>query len=176
MLFAAVHESAIGTLSPSAVVPTAGQKLKAKRTVLAGHPAVIVSCGPLCFINSLQWPWQVLNPAVECLIVRLRHNHVHIARVVIDKRLPQRRDVGGRRVFCLPFLRSSKTHRLAGFLARHPFPAAIRALFSQPRIVGQIRCLPIDQALGEWDLGRVAKSTPAGRLPQVPRRQTRCTP
>ena len=32
--------------------------------------------------------------------------------------------------------------------------------------------MPIDQALGEWDLGRVAKSTPAGRLPQVPRRQT----
>jgi hypothetical protein len=85
MLFAAVHESAIGTLSPSAVVPTAGQKLKAKRTVLAGHPAVIVSCGPLCFINSLQWPWQVLNPAVECLIVRFRHNHVHIARVVIER-------------------------------------------------------------------------------------------
>jgi hypothetical protein len=81
--------------------------------MVPGHPGEPLSRGRLRFINSLRGRWQVLDPALECAIVGFRDNDVYMAGVVIDKGLPQWRDVSAWDVFCLPLLWRQQDHRLA---------------------------------------------------------------
>ena len=51
----------------------------------------------------LRWRRQMLDASLERSIVRFAHYHVHMAGIVVDQRLSQRRAIGGGRLVGLPF-------------------------------------------------------------------------
>ena len=62
--------------------------------------------------------WAAAN--ARCLVERpiifcFAHYHVHVAGIVIDQHLPQRREIGDGGRVGLPCLRRQQHHRLAGF-------------------------------------------------------------
>jgi hypothetical protein len=56
---------------------------------------------------------QILNPALECAIVRLAHDHVDVPPIVFDERRPQRREIRRRRVLRLAVLHRARARALA---------------------------------------------------------------
>ena len=63
----------------------------------------------------------MLEASPERLVITFAHNDIHVAAVLVDQRLPQRREIrdGGR--VSLPFLRWQQHRRLAGLQAS-PLP------------------------------------------------------